>query len=305
MPSTRPSGLLVLALCSVLVVTGCLGTTPLGDDEQNRTPTDREVDLEYDGEYFEGPDITAYEEAAAVEYRNDSVVVTGLIPGIGDRPCLTMDADATRRADGTLAVQVTSDSEVPADKGGCNGSLGYYDYRATVVTDARPDRVVVTHDSGFRHTSSLTSDADLLAFGGDEFDYNGSEWAELVAVERDDGRVLVTGQVEASSDDRCLTMNASTTRHNDGTLVVTVTSGVTHPENDTICESALALREFRAAVGTDDPPTRVVVALDGRQFAATRTYDGTVLNEGDGLYETPAPVTTSASESSSSVRASE
>lgn len=155
MPSTRTRRpVAVLACCLALLLAGCLGgptgtggQTPLGTDESTVTNTSEPVDLQYGGDYLAAND-SAWSEKAAVDYGNDSgVVVTGRISGIGDRPCLLMDATATRSPNGTLLVTVETDFEAPEEKSGCNATATLYEYRATVDVD-RPERVVVRHGDG-------------------------------------------------------------------------------------------------------------------------------------------------------------
>lgn len=164
MPSDRPRRRIALAVtvCGLLVLAGCFGASPFGGGPAGTdatvtpapdpAPAHRSVGLAYDGDYYDPPgDADRIEEAASVEFRSSSVVVTGRIRGIGDRPCLTMDARATRFGNGTLAVRVSPGPEVPESKRGCNGSAALYDYRAVVESDSTPERVVVTHDGGFRY----------------------------------------------------------------------------------------------------------------------------------------------------------
>ena len=299
-PSRRPL-VSVLGVCTLLLVAGCLGASPLGGTSDAdptvtpaafETPTDRPVDLAYDGDYYDSPErVDHLEEAARVEVRPSTVVVSGHVLGIGDRPCLTMDASATRFPNGTLAVHVRSGSTVPESKDGCNATATTYDYRAVVETVSAPDRVVVTHGDGPIHETSIVdvtpNDAPVrLQYGEDYLDYNGSDYGELAAVVYENGRVAVTGRIEGIGDESCIEVSA-TARNENETMVVDVSPGVNPPAGQEWCEDSARLYEFRAAVDTGVPPERVVVSLDGERFAATGTYDGTVLRAGDGLNETP------------------
>lgn len=130
-----------------------------------------------------------------------------------------------------------------------------------------------------------TNGSATLAYAGDYLDYNGSDYSQLAAVDYADERVVVTGRVTGIGDESCLTMAVSATRAN-GTLVVGVT-----PEADTAgfgggCGDSARLWEFRATVDVDSPPDRVVVEFDGERFAATDTYDGSILGAGENRTDT-------------------
>ncbi|MWG36733.1 hypothetical protein [Halomarina oriensis] len=130
-----------------------------------------------------------------------------------------------------------------------------------------------------------TNGSATLEYAGDYLDDNGSEYSHLAAVEYADGRVVVTGRVTGIGDESCLTMDVAAAREN-GTLVVGVTPGADTSGIGGGCGDSAKLWEFRAAVDVDAPPDRVVVELDGERFAATDTYDGSILGTGDGLNET-------------------
>ena len=162
MPVTPPDRRVVLltVVCGLVALAGCLGGSPSAGDTVSSTPAapattdapegpvDRSADLVYDGEFFDGRTETV-REAATVTGANGSVVVTGLVYGVGDRACLTMDATASGHDNGTLVVRVTPGTDPPADRA-CNASAALYDYRVTVDVPETPDRVVVRYGGGFR-----------------------------------------------------------------------------------------------------------------------------------------------------------
>lgn len=127
-----------------------------------------------------------------------------------------------------------------------------------------------------------TNGSASLEYAEDYLDDNGSDYSHLAAVEYTDGAVVVTGRVTGIGDESCLTMAVSA-HHESGTLVVGVTPGADTSGIGGGCGDSARLWEFRATVGTDGPPDRVVVVLDGERFAATSTYDGSILQADDGL----------------------
>jgi hypothetical protein len=130
-----------------------------------------------------------------------------------------------------------------------------------------------------------TNGSASLAYAGDSLDDNASDYSHLAAVEYADERVVVIGRVTGIGDESCLTMAVSA-HHENGTLVVGVTPGADTAGVFGGCGDSARLWEFRATVDVDAPPERVVVELDGERFAATSTYDGSILGAGEGLNET-------------------
>ena len=139
--------------------------------------------------------------------------------------------------------------------------------------------------TGSEPTAS-TNGSVSLEYVGDYLDYNGSDYSHLAAVEYVDGGVVVAGRLTGIGDESCLTMDVSTARHENGTLVVGVTPGADTSGIGGGCGDSARLWEFRATVAVDTPPERVVLELDGERFAATSTYDGSILRAGDRLNET-------------------
>ncbi|WP_254545163.1 hypothetical protein [Halomarina pelagica] len=183
MPSTDDSnrGRIVLLLCALVALAGCLGGASNGASDANGTngssdanrtdganatndsgPSTSEspayvvedaslaFDRHHNRSYFDPPDAEHLpHEATAVEFDRESsrVVVTGSTTGIGDRHCIAVNlTTAERTANGSLLVVVEDRTIVPEDRRGCNATATAYDYRATVeVSGDLPERVVVVH----------------------------------------------------------------------------------------------------------------------------------------------------------------